>query len=189
VSITSTPRFGLTQWGADSDTFVTRTDLDDDYASLEALAAQSVKSTAGSRPAPGVRDRFHFATDTGILSYDDGAAWHTINPAPVYPVEIAFHIAGAVTTGLKVPKFIAPANITLQAARAVLDSGSGATYRIYVNGAAVTGIPASAAVGTSVALNDFSDKDINAGDTVQAYISNAGSAANDLSITVAGIYR
>ena len=43
------------------------------------------------------------------------------NPQPTV-VPIPFHISGAVTTGVKKPKFIAPVNMTIRGAKAVLDS-------------------------------------------------------------------
>lgn len=100
---------------------------------------------------------------------------------------IPFHVGGTFTTGLKIPKWIAPCNMTLRYARAILDSGSGATFQVYVNGAAATGMTTSAATSTTVLLHDFTDVNINAGDRVQVYIVAAGGV--DLSVTVEGIER
>jgi hypothetical protein len=189
VSETQTPRFNLSQWSADSDAAVTRADLDDDNLQVETLATIGSHGLIADRPAPGVRERLYYATDTGQVSWDDGAAWHTINPTITIPIPIAFHAAYQLTVGLKDPCFIAPVDMTLLSAQAKLLTGSAATYRIYIDGAAHTNIPASAAVGTSVVLNDFTDTNIDAGHTVQLYIANAGSSAAGLSVTVRAIAR
>lgn len=56
--------------------------LADDVAANAALYSQSV---AGSRPAPGVVGRYHYATDTGAFTYDQGSAWVSVTPGGADP--------------------------------------------------------------------------------------------------------
>lgn len=118
----------------------------------------------------------------------DAGHRHEREDAPPVNFAIPFHIANTVTTGLKVPKWIATAACTLRGARAVVNAGSGVTYRVYVNGAAPTGMTTSGAVGTSSSLHDFNDVTVAVGDVVQVNVIGAGTSASDLSITVDGIW-
>lgn len=118
----------------------------------------------------------------------DAGHRHEREPAPPVNFTVPFHIANTVTTGLKVPKWIATAPCTLRGARAVLNAGSGATYRIYVNGVAPTGMTTSSAVGTTSSLHDFNDVTLAAGDVVQLNVIAAGTGASDLSVTLDGVW-
>jgi hypothetical protein len=44
-----------------------------------------MQGTLAQRPAAGTRGRFYWATDTGLLYRDDGAAWTALNPASAQP--------------------------------------------------------------------------------------------------------
>lgn len=73
---TTTDNLGLVK-AEDSDNaeaFI-KTDLGANLDTLDGLFAHGA---AASRPAAGVIGRFYLATDTDVLSYDDGAAWHTL---------------------------------------------------------------------------------------------------------------
>ena len=80
MSITTSPRFGLTQWSAESDP-VNRTQFETSFGLIDSLGALYSQGALSARPAYGTVGRFYFATDTGLLYYDTGAAWVTINPA------------------------------------------------------------------------------------------------------------
>jgi hypothetical protein len=45
---------------------------------LEVVVARLERGTAAARPAAGIVRRFYWATDTKVLSYDDGSAWTDI---------------------------------------------------------------------------------------------------------------
>lgn len=47
---------------------------------LDVIAAAYGQGTAAARPAAGIQGRIYYATDTKTTSYDDGAAWQTIQP-------------------------------------------------------------------------------------------------------------
>src|SRR5581483_7800025 len=49
--------------------------------SLDTVDALFVKGTAAARPAAGTARRFYLATDTGVLSFDDGTNWHNLAKA------------------------------------------------------------------------------------------------------------
>lgn len=109
-----------------------------------------------------------------------GVSWQAV------PVVIPFHLANALSTGVKAPMWIAPRAGTLNFARARAASGSGAIFQVYLNGASVTAD--SAAVAQAVVLHDFADVNFNAGDYVQIFVSAAGSAA-DMSVTIQAVWR
>lgn len=71
---TRTPRLGLPQWSAGTDS-PSRADFNEAFAALEQLGALDLQGTVAARPAPGVRGRYYYATDQGQLSRDDGTAW------------------------------------------------------------------------------------------------------------------
>jgi hypothetical protein len=105
---------------------------------------------------------------------------HSVPAIPATVIPIAFHIAGAFIVGRKAPKFIAPVNLTLSAVNYVLDSGSGATFRLSYNSGATTSATSTAASNTvkSMTLTDT----VPAGSTVSIEIVAAG--GSDLSVTV-----
>lgn len=79
MAVTLSPRLKLTRWSAGTDPF-NRAQLSASLESLEANAAMFVQGTAATRPAFGVRGRFHHAEDTGQTSYDTGTAWVPVRP-------------------------------------------------------------------------------------------------------------
>jgi hypothetical protein len=78
VTISSTPRFGLTQWSADTDA-PSRAQFETSFANIDTLAAIDLQGAIASRPAPGTVGRYFYATDTGYLYRDNGTSWTTIN--------------------------------------------------------------------------------------------------------------
>lgn len=82
MSITVTPRLGLTRWGADTDP-QQRSDFVSSIDALEANATMFLETTAANRPAAGKAGRLHRATDTGVFSWDTGTAWVDILVQPV----------------------------------------------------------------------------------------------------------
>lgn len=78
MAVTTTARMLLTRWSAGTDP-VTRAQLDASHANLEAYAGRF--ETAGllsARPAAGIRERFYYATDNGVLYRDSGSAWEAV---------------------------------------------------------------------------------------------------------------
>lgn len=77
MAISPSARLGITRWSAGGDTF-TRLQLDGDHSTLDSKTAIYLQSTAGTRPAAGIEGRYHFATDTKVVTYDDGVSWRTV---------------------------------------------------------------------------------------------------------------
>lgn len=100
---------------------------------------------------------------------------------------ISFHIAGALTTGVKAPRFISPVACTLSTARAFANAGSGVTYRLVLN--ASTNSNTSASVGQAVVATSLTGvTSLAVGDVLQVEIVNAGTSGADLSVTVEAAY-
>lgn len=78
MAVTLSPRLGITRWSAGADP-LSRAQLDADHAALDLLTALDAQGTLAARPAAGIRGRYYYATDTGILSRDTGAAWVSVN--------------------------------------------------------------------------------------------------------------
>lgn len=78
MTISTTTRFGLTRWSADSDDW-SRAAYDGNMAAIETLGAMYSQGTLAARPAPSKAGRFYTATDQSApaqnLFYDNGAAW------------------------------------------------------------------------------------------------------------------
>jgi hypothetical protein len=100
---------------------------------------------------------------------------------------ISFHIAGALTTGVKAPRFISPVACTLSTARAFANAGSDVTYRIVLN--ASTNSNTSASVGQAVVATSLTGvTSLAVGDVLQVEIVSAGTSGADLSVTVEAAY-
>jgi len=100
---------------------------------------------------------------------------------------ISFHIAGALTTGVKAPRFISPVACTLSTARAFANAGSDVTYRIVLN--ATTNSNTSANVGQAVVATSLTGvTSLAVGDVLQVEIVSAGTSGADLSVTVEAAY-
>lgn len=74
---TLTTRMGVRQYGAGTDTF-SRVEWNAVMQQIEDLTAIDSQGTFASRPAAGVRGRYYYATDTGFLYRDTGAAWVSV---------------------------------------------------------------------------------------------------------------
>ena len=100
---------------------------------------------------------------------------------------IAFHISGALSTGVKAPRFIAPVACTLVTSRAYANAGSGVTYRLVKNTSTVSGT--SATVAQSVVATTLTTvTSLAQGDILQIEIVSAGTSGADISITVEAYY-
>jgi hypothetical protein len=126
---------------------------------LAAVGAIYVQGLSGARPAAnsqGGAGFFYYATDTALLSYSDGAAWHDINPASTVPFLDApgqvFQegvLFGGVVTRLD------PTSVRVTAGAAWVDGDSIAGFgagRYYVSWPQtdITGIPAEAGAAQRV---------------------------------------
>jgi hypothetical protein len=100
---------------------------------------------------------------------------------------ISFHIAGALATGVKAPRFISPVACTLSTARAFANAGSGVTYRLVLN--ASTNSNTSASIGQAVVATSLTGvTSLAVGDVLQVEIVSAGTSGADLSVTVEAAY-
>lgn len=101
MAITSSPRLGITRWGAGTDPF-TRLQMDASHAALEANSAMFAQGTLASRPAFGKQGRFYFATDNLGTYYDTGTAWRDVQPSTLSAyatdAELASGLAGKANT-------------------------------------------------------------------------------------------
>lgn len=70
-------RLGLTRWSAGTDP-LRRAQLDADNAKLNTVAVMFGQDLFSARPAAAIAGRFYYATDTGVLYYDNGTAWDGI---------------------------------------------------------------------------------------------------------------
>lgn len=77
MAVTTTTRFGITRWSSGGDPF-TRLHMDDSHSAIESKGAIYLQGTAATRPTAGVAGRFHFATDTLAVTYDDGIGWKNV---------------------------------------------------------------------------------------------------------------
>ena len=80
MTITTTPRLGVTQWSVGSDPF-TRAQMNAAFASIELLATIYSQGLFSARPSAGTTGRFYLATDTTVptLYYDTGVTWINLN--------------------------------------------------------------------------------------------------------------
>jgi hypothetical protein len=100
---------------------------------------------------------------------------------------ISFHIAGALSVGVKQPRFISPIACTLVNARAYAGGGSGVTYRLVKNDS--TNGNTSGTVGNAVVTTSLSTvTSLAVGDILQVEIVSAGTSGADLSVTVEATY-
>lgn len=76
----STTRLAL-PYPASSDTADVPRDISALANALDSNAAYDAQGSLSSRPAAGLRGRYYYANDTGVLSRDTGTAWVDVNPA------------------------------------------------------------------------------------------------------------
>ena len=74
---TITPRAGVRQWSAGTDT-VSRTDFNETFANIEDRMALDDQGVHADRPAPGIRGRYWYSTDQKIHYRDTGSAWEVL---------------------------------------------------------------------------------------------------------------
>lgn len=96
-----------------------------------------------------------------------------------YSVAIPFFLTGTVTTGVKLPEFIAPVAMTVVAMYARANSGSGSAIQPAKNGTG-TGTTLSS-IGTS-AVNNSQSISLSAGDRLGVNVTTAGTGS-DISVT------
>lgn len=82
MTVSTTPRFGVTRWSDPSDPF-TRSQMDGSHAQIELLGAIDLQDLLASRPAPGTVGRFFSESSAsaglpGVTWRDDGAAWRSV---------------------------------------------------------------------------------------------------------------
>lgn len=80
MAVTASTRFEITRWSASGDPF-SRTQMDGDHAKIDLLAAMYSQGLASERPSAGKGGRFYYATDTKIMSYDNGVGWEDVTSA------------------------------------------------------------------------------------------------------------
>lgn len=94
----TTTRLAL-PYPAASDTADVPRDMGALATKLDPGTAIFVQGTAGTRPAAGTAGRLHYATDTGVLSYDTGSAWVAL-VAPLDRVKVYRNAALSTTTAV-----------------------------------------------------------------------------------------
>lgn len=80
MTISATPRMGLTQWSAETDS-PSRSQFETSFGLIDSLAAIFGQGTDAAKPTPGTQGRLYRATDSAILYYDDGSNLDRINGA------------------------------------------------------------------------------------------------------------
>jgi hypothetical protein len=164
---------------ADSTTFVVGTD---DVTYTQFTSSSSISATA---PLDLTDNVLTISAATTSAAGSMSAADKTKIDGLRMP--ISFHIAGALTTGVKAPRFISPVACTLSTARAFANAGSDVTYRIVLN--ASTNSNTSASVGQAVAATSLTGvTSLAVGDVLQIEIVSAGTSGADLSVTVEAAY-
>lgn len=93
MALTFAPRTGVPQW-SDPDDGVMRADFDTGFANLEDRAVVALAPAAGAPPAAGVVNRLYLNLTTGVVYFDDGAAWHPIGSVVGVVGEIAASAPG-----------------------------------------------------------------------------------------------
>lgn len=92
-----------------------------------------------------------------------------------------FHISGAVTTGVKTPKFIAPVAMTVVDMYAILASGSGTTtIRPSKNAGSSDGSTLNVTTSSGHTTQSLA---LAAGDTLTVNVTAIGTTPTDLSVT------
>lgn len=83
MTVTTTPRFGLTRWSANTDPF-SRAQMDAAMAALDAGAAMFLEGTLAARPAAAKAGRLYRVTDAAAeaptVFWDSGTTWVEIRP-------------------------------------------------------------------------------------------------------------
>lgn len=77
---TLTPRFGLKQYGAGTDTF-SRSEYNADNLAVDTLGAIDLQDALGSRPAAGTVGTYFTDEDTFVTYRDTGSAWKVVGAA------------------------------------------------------------------------------------------------------------
>lgn len=96
-------------------------------------------------------------------------------------IAIPFHVSGTVTTGVKVPKFIAPAAMTIVDMYGILASGSGTTtIRPSKNAGTTDGSTLNV---TTSAAHTAQSLALAAGDTLTVNVTAVGTTPTDCSVT------
>lgn len=142
-----------------------------------------VTGTAAARPtSPWRAGRVYYATDTGVISWDQGAGWVDFNP--LTQVTVPFHFGGQVPVAIGKPKYIATRNITITAARYYVEAGT-MTPAIYVNGVNIVQ-GGSIGAGPVGGLWSFTAFNLVPGDRVQLGATAADASAAEFSVTLLG---
>lgn len=178
MTVSSSPRLGLTRWSADTDS-PTRTQFDGDNADLDELVAIDRQGIASARPAAGVRGTFYTVTDgpdAGTTFRDDGTTWRRVNRLLVRE-SIPLSVHGDVTAGVRVQGHyfasVPPGQtVTLTGLVAFAGSPGGVLFDVVRNGSVIPGwddldIPA----GTTVIL-DPPDVTLATGDLLAGRVQN-----------------
>jgi hypothetical protein len=104
-------------------------------------------------------------------------------------ISTAFHFAGALTTGIKIPKYVVPVNMKILTANTIVDSGaagSTVTYQLVVNGTNV-GNPVQIGLGApaqTYAPNTGAGIAVSARDRVAINITAITGSPSDLSLSL-----
>lgn len=137
-------------------------------------------SSAARPTTPWRAGRLYYATDTGVLSWDQGAGWVDISSTPI---TIPFHLGGSVPVSISKPKYIATRTMQITSARWYLEAGT-MTPAIYVNGVNVV---QGGSITAGGGLWSFTAVNLAVGDRVQIGATAADASAAEFSVTMLGI--
>lgn len=198
MTISVTPRLGVTRWSAGTDPF-SRAQMDESHAALEALVAVARQGTFASRPAAGTGRALYFVREAGnvndgILFYDDGATWVALNrKATTVRIPHTFTISGDVMVpsgdNFYVPPMYvaAPAGQTarLKGARAAINSGTSASWQLRRVTPGGTSTVALGPVTTGTArTTTAADGPLTNEDALNIEVTAISGAPKNLSVTV-----
>lgn len=175
MTMTLTPRVGVPQWSAPTDS-VSRIDFNNAFQAIEDKVAIDAQGLLSERPAFGIIGRYFYATDQGSLYRDNGTSWVSVGGV----VENA--IMTSTSPGTSAGVFRAAASQTADIVQ-VRSSGATVLSAFDLNGALKAGGTFVAGGGITSALRrDNAALSVNAlttGDptvVVRAIASQAGSA-------------
>lgn len=176
VTVTDSPRLGITRWSAGTDPF-TRAQLDGDHAALDDLTAIDVQgANEAARPTVGTRGRFYTAADTGQTWRDSGTVWREV-----------VTLAGASRDRLAVGTF-ARANPDSGESRAFISTDAAGVGGLTIVGAVDQTAPLlDATGGAGASVRTYADGSLIAGDdaaTALATVTVAPTATDDTALAI-----
>lgn len=186
----STSKYGLA--------YLLETDVPDIAAASQDLAqgVENIISTAyqgvaASIGAAGKSGRWYYATDTSVLSYDNGSAWEQVWPTPLLTAH-TYAVSGFISvpsSGINyLPPFYEPVGAlnskTLVSVRYSIRAGTSVTFSVNQNGTPVTGLSALSATTTATTATVSSPPAVANGDAFSIVVSAVSGSPDGLTASV-----